>query len=226
MPAAKYVPDRDIIVALTADEEGGPANGVDWLLKNHRPLIDAEFAFNERNWRVRGLTITDTMKVSHDVQAGERFLNRFEVPIPAAWLGAAPDNAIAARRRAHEDQPDHVPSPQRGDRVFTRLAGVVHRKPRGVCHAVIVANLATTEGAPVLSAITQLAARTSVPTISGGTPQRVPQRRAANVNFRILPGETPEQVRGLERVVEGRQDHVPGQRDQLAAVAAHAGVDW
>ena len=41
-----FVPDRDIILALTADEEGGKSNGVDWLLKNHRDLIDAEFVLN------------------------------------------------------------------------------------------------------------------------------------------------------------------------------------
>ena len=41
-----FTPDRDIILALTADEEGGKSNGVDWLLKNHRDLIDAEFVFN------------------------------------------------------------------------------------------------------------------------------------------------------------------------------------
>ena len=41
-----FVPDRDIILALTADEEGGQSNGVDWLLKNHRELIDAEFVLN------------------------------------------------------------------------------------------------------------------------------------------------------------------------------------
>src|SRR5213076_689671 len=35
------VPDRDIIIALTADEEGGGSNGVDWLLKNHPALVDA-----------------------------------------------------------------------------------------------------------------------------------------------------------------------------------------
>ena len=29
-----YRPDRDLILALTADEEGGKSNGVDWLLKN------------------------------------------------------------------------------------------------------------------------------------------------------------------------------------------------
>ncbi|HTS13907.1 MAG TPA: M20/M25/M40 family metallo-hydrolase [Candidatus Limnocylindrales bacterium] len=41
-----YKPDRDIILALTADEEGGTSNGVDWLLKNHRDLIDAEYILN------------------------------------------------------------------------------------------------------------------------------------------------------------------------------------
>jgi acetylornithine deacetylase/succinyl-diaminopimelate desuccinylase-like protein len=42
-----FVPDRDIILALTADEEGGDHNGVVWLLGNHRELINAEFALNE-----------------------------------------------------------------------------------------------------------------------------------------------------------------------------------
>ena len=42
-----YVPDRDIIIALTADEESGPFNGVDWLTKNHRDLVDAAVVINE-----------------------------------------------------------------------------------------------------------------------------------------------------------------------------------
>ena len=41
-----FKPDRDIILALTADEEGGTSNGVEWLIKNHRDLIDAEFILN------------------------------------------------------------------------------------------------------------------------------------------------------------------------------------
>src|SRR6516225_5892189 len=41
-----YLPDRDLILALTADEEGGSANGVDWLLKQHRDWIDAEYCIN------------------------------------------------------------------------------------------------------------------------------------------------------------------------------------
>src|SRR5713101_68503 len=44
-----FKPERDIILALTADEElsDSPHNGVRWLLENHRELIDAEFAINE-----------------------------------------------------------------------------------------------------------------------------------------------------------------------------------
>jgi len=41
-----YVPDRDIIVALTEDEEGGDANGIKWLLENHKDLIEAEYCIN------------------------------------------------------------------------------------------------------------------------------------------------------------------------------------
>ena len=43
---ASYVPDRDIIVALTDHEEGGNANGVSWLLRNRRDLIDVEYCIN------------------------------------------------------------------------------------------------------------------------------------------------------------------------------------
>src|ERR1700689_2726603 len=41
-----YQPNRDIILALTADEEGGKSNGVDWLLKNHRDLVASEFVLH------------------------------------------------------------------------------------------------------------------------------------------------------------------------------------
>jgi acetylornithine deacetylase/succinyl-diaminopimelate desuccinylase-like protein len=41
-----FIPNRDIIIALTADEEMGNANGVNWLITNHRDLIDADFCIN------------------------------------------------------------------------------------------------------------------------------------------------------------------------------------
>jgi len=42
-----YVPDRDLILALTAEEEGrGEYNGAEWVVKNRRELIDAEYCIN------------------------------------------------------------------------------------------------------------------------------------------------------------------------------------
>lgn len=41
-----FAPDRDLILALTADEEGGNFNGVDWLLKTHRDWIEADYCVN------------------------------------------------------------------------------------------------------------------------------------------------------------------------------------
>ena len=89
-----YKPDRDIIVALTADEEGGgPYNGVDWLIKNHRNLIDAEFALNEggRGQMVKG------QRLSNDMQAAEKwYLDlRLEVRNKGGHSSVpVPDNAI------------------------------------------------------------------------------------------------------------------------------------
>ncbi len=73
-----YKPDRDIIVALTADEEGGgPYNGVAWLLKNHRELIDSEFALNEGGW---GET-AGGKKISNDLQVSEKYVINFRLEV-------------------------------------------------------------------------------------------------------------------------------------------------
>lgn len=73
-----FKPDRDIIVALTADEEGGgPFNGVDWLLKNHRELIDADFALNEGGW---GESL-DGKKLSNDLQVSEKYVINFRFEV-------------------------------------------------------------------------------------------------------------------------------------------------
>lgn len=73
-----YKPDRDIIVALTADEEGGgPYNGVDWLLKNKRGLIDAEFSLNEGGW---GESVAGT-RVANDVQVSEKYVVTYRLEV-------------------------------------------------------------------------------------------------------------------------------------------------
>ncbi len=73
-----FKPDRDIIVALTADEEGGgPYNGVEWLIKNHRELIDADFALNEGG---NGVS-TGGKRISNDVQVSEKYVVSFRLEV-------------------------------------------------------------------------------------------------------------------------------------------------
>src|SRR5579875_1884783 len=71
-----FKPDRDLIVALTADEEGGgPYNGVDWLLKNHRDLIDSAFALNEggKGESINGKRIANEIGLAEKTYADFRF---------------------------------------------------------------------------------------------------------------------------------------------------------
>src|SRR3954464_12562023 len=71
-------PDRDIIVALTADEEGGgPYNGVIWLLKNKRDLIDAELCLNEGGW---GESV-EGRRISNDVQLSEKYVINYRLEV-------------------------------------------------------------------------------------------------------------------------------------------------
>jgi acetylornithine deacetylase/succinyl-diaminopimelate desuccinylase-like protein len=89
-----YKPDRDIIVALTADEEGGgPYNGVDWLIKEHRKLIDAEFCLNEGG---RGQMVAGK-RVSNDLQAAEKWYLDLRIEVRNKGGHSSrpvPDNAI------------------------------------------------------------------------------------------------------------------------------------
>src|SRR5689334_16038968 len=90
-------PDRDIILALTADEESGDANGAEWLVKNHRPLIDAAYALNEGG----GGTLTgsgmDVKPLFNSIQAAEKVYQDFTLTAtnPGGHSSVPrPDNAI------------------------------------------------------------------------------------------------------------------------------------
>src|SRR5260370_237689 len=89
-----FKPDRDIIVALTADEEGGgPFNGVAWLLKNRRDLIDAEFALNEGGWRAE----SHDKKISNALQVSATYVANFRLEVRNKGGHRSmpvPDNAI------------------------------------------------------------------------------------------------------------------------------------
>ena len=89
-----YRPDRDLILALTADEEGGSFNGVEWLLKNHRSLVQAAFVINADSG---GLTTMRGKPVNVDVEATEKQYADFQVMAlnPGGHSSLpTPDNAI------------------------------------------------------------------------------------------------------------------------------------
>jgi acetylornithine deacetylase/succinyl-diaminopimelate desuccinylase-like protein len=83
---ALFQPDRDIIVALTADEEDGERNGVKWLIANHPELIDVEYALNEGG----GGSLRDGVPVSNNVQASEKVFQSFTLEVTNLSLAASP----------------------------------------------------------------------------------------------------------------------------------------
>ena len=89
-----FKPDRDITVVLTADEEGGgPYSGVQWLLKNHREKIEAEFALNEGGWG----ELSHGRKIANEVQVSEKYVINFRLEVRNKGGHSslpAPDNAI------------------------------------------------------------------------------------------------------------------------------------
>lgn len=75
MKQENYKPDRDIILVLTADEEGGKFNGAAWLLRNHRDLLDAAFALNEGG----GGLMRAGIHFQNGVQASEKVFQSFHL---------------------------------------------------------------------------------------------------------------------------------------------------
>src|SRR5205823_10149457 len=88
-----FVPDRDLILALTADEEGGNFNGVEWLVDNHKDLIDADFAINEGGYG----NMRNGKYLTNEVQTSEKVIQdfRLEVANPGGHSSLpVKDNAI------------------------------------------------------------------------------------------------------------------------------------
>jgi len=207
-----YVPDRDIILALTADEESGDYNGVDWLLQNHRELIDAAFALNEGG----GGVIKDRRRLSHNVQASEKVYQSFtlEVTNPGGHSSLPrKDNAIyrlaaALSRVAAFDFPVKLNEVTRAFLERTaqieepEIGGAMRRLLQHPQDPTAVARLA---GIPEYNA--RLRTTCVATMLDGGHAENaLPQRARATVNCRILPGEPPDDVLAtLRRVIADGQ---------------------
>ncbi len=200
-----FVPDRDIIVALTADEEGGPRNGVEYLLEEHRDLIDAEYALNEGG----GGMEKNGRKISNNVQASEKkFLNFTFTGSNPGGHSSLPvkKNAIydlAGALRALQEHEFPVMLNEVTEAFFSRSADLVGGE-MGDAMRRVVANPGDRAAAATLSVEPGYNSRlrtTCVATLleGGHASNALPQLATANVNCRILPDHDPDDVlRGLQ----------------------------
>jgi acetylornithine deacetylase/succinyl-diaminopimelate desuccinylase-like protein len=197
-----YVPDRDITIALTADEEGGKSNGVDWLLKNHPELMQAEFVINPD---AGGVYAESGKPVVFDVEATEKTYADFR--ITALDRGGhsslpRPDNAIYAVADAL-GRLEKSPFPVELNAVTRAEFAAMARTQTGQLAADMKAVSEGSMDAAVLARLSSIPEwnstlrTTCVATMmsAGHAPNALPQRAQANVNCRILPGHPGEEIR-------------------------------
>jgi len=204
-----FVPERDLILALTADEEGGAFNGVDWLIKEHRDWIDAEYCINLDGGEFEKLK---GKRVLAGLQASEKVYADFQLEStnPGGHSSVpGPENAIyelsaALLKLQGFSFPVKINEITRNYFSYSaRLtAGQVSADLRGAAKEPpdpeAVKRLSMNPYYNSLLHTTCVAT-----TLSGGhAPNALPQKARANVNCRIFPGEDPEEVRKtLEHVV-------------------------
>lgn len=196
--------DRDLILALTADEEGGTLNGVDWLIKNHRELIDAEFAINEGGG---GSSMRKGKYLTNEVQASEKVYQDFRLAVKnAGGHSSLPvkDNAIyhlaagLARLQAYE----FPVALNEVTRTYFERSAAVESDPRIAADMRAVARPETDLAAAArLSAMlpyynAQMRTTCVAMLLEGGhATNALPQLARANVNCRILPNTLPSTVK-------------------------------
>jgi acetylornithine deacetylase/succinyl-diaminopimelate desuccinylase-like protein len=196
-----YVPDRDIILALTADEEGGGSNGVRWLIANHKELIDAAYALNEGG----GGALRDGKPFINSVGAAEKVSANFTISTAnRGGHSSVPrdDNAIYQLAQALTHVATHqfpVMLNEVTKAYFSRTAAI-ETPEMGAAMRTIVANPSDAKASATLSRdprYRSMLRTTCVATmLSGGHARNaLPQTATANVNCRMAPGHDPADVR-------------------------------
>jgi acetylornithine deacetylase/succinyl-diaminopimelate desuccinylase-like protein len=210
-----FRPKRTIKMALTCGEEtAGAFNGAQYLAAHERSLIDAEFGLNEG---AGGLLDENGKPVVLNIQAGEKFPQnyRLEVTNPGGHSSRPiRENAIyrladaLVKLRAH-DFPVESNEATRG--YFGAMAKLLPGPSAGAM-AAFAANPSDQAAAATLAAAdpawNAILRTTCVATMldGGHATNALPQRARANVNCRIFPGTSVEQVRqALEAVVADPQ---------------------
>jgi acetylornithine deacetylase/succinyl-diaminopimelate desuccinylase-like protein len=219
-----FKPARDIIVALTADEEGGgPYNGVTWLLKNKRELIDADLCLNEGG----GGVMVAGKKIANNIQVSEKSYAdfKFEVRNKGGHSSVpVPDNAIYRLATALE-RLSRYSFPLKTDEVtrayFREMAKVEEGPlkadlPKIADGSSDVARDAMQRAASASPRWNSMLRTTCVATeLAGGHAlNALPQLATANVNCRIFPGDSVESVqKALRQAVADEQVAIRVQGD-------------
>ncbi len=210
-----FVPDRDIIIALTADEESGPFNGVDWLTKSHRDLVDAALVVNEGG----GGTLRDGKHLFNSVQAAEKITTNFTLRVTnRGGHSSVPrdDNAITSLADALSKVGRFKFPVQLNEvtRAFFAQTANLETPEMGKAMKALVAN---SNDAAAIAVVTRdprynSMLRTScVATgLSGGhASNALPQLAEANINCRIYPTSNAEEVKAtFEKVIADTTVHV------------------
>jgi acetylornithine deacetylase/succinyl-diaminopimelate desuccinylase-like protein len=197
-----FKPDRDIILALTADEEGGSSNGVDWLLKHHRDLIEAEFVLNHDG---SSIVSDHGRQLYYELDGTEKVYGDFQLMAtnPGGHSSLpVPDNAIYALadglgRIEKFEFPFELNPVTRAyyERMATIETGQRAADMRAILHTppdpAAIARLSKDAIDHSIMRTTCVATRLE----GGHANNALPQRAAAVVNCRILPGHSPEEVR-------------------------------
>ena len=202
-----FRPARDIILALTADEEGGGANGVQWLVQHHRELIDAQFVLSGDDYSV----LTENGKpLFFKLVASEKVYADFELRVINKGGHSSvpvPDNAIYSLTRGLDrlaiyEFPFELNAVTR--EYYRRRADLESGQRSADMRAILRdppdgQALERLSRDPVERSITRT---TCVATRldAGHANNALPQRAQAVVNCRILPGHSPEEVR--QRLVQ------------------------
>ncbi len=197
-----FKPDRDLILALTADEEGGQSNGVDWLIKNHRELIDAEFVLNAD---AGGVDTQNGKPFIISMDASEKLYADFQLIVtnPGGHSSLpVPDNAIyhlanALVRLEHFQFPLELNDVTRA--CFERMASIETGQEAADMRAILNSPPDPAAAARLsLDPLQNSTLRTTCVATrldAGHANNALPQSARANVNCRILPGHTREEVR-------------------------------
>lgn len=195
-----WKPDRDLIVALTADEEGGgPYNGVAWLLKNRRDLIDADLCLNEGGWG----DMVDGKHVGNYVQVSEKYVANYRLEVKNKGGHSSlpvPDNAIYRLAEALVRLSKYKFPARTNEVTRAFLEQMAKNQPAPVAALMQQAAQNSQDAMEKLSvssaAFNAMLRTTCVATMldGGHALNALPQTAGAMVNCRILPDTPPEAV--------------------------------